>query len=71
MPLVEITLWPGRSPVDKERMMKEVTDAVSRTSGAPTEAVEIIIREIAKTDWGCGGEPYSKSHPDAGKEQGS
>ena len=69
MPLVEITLWPGRPAAVKERIMEEVAEAVSRSSGAPPAAVEVIIREVAKTDWGCGGKPYSKTHPDAGKEE--
>ncbi len=64
MPLVEISLWPGRSAEVKERMIREVTDAVSRTSGAPLEAVEVIIREVPKTDWGIGGEPCSTKFPD-------
>jgi len=61
MPLVEITLWPGRTPEVKERIIREVTEALSRSSGAPPEAVEIIIRDVPKTDWGRGGVPYSKS----------
>lgn len=64
MPLVEITLWPGRDADVKERIIKEVTDAISRTSGAPPEAVEVIIRDVPKTNWGRGGKPFSKTHPD-------
>jgi 4-oxalocrotonate tautomerase len=63
MPLVEITLWPGRSAEVKERIIREVTDALSRSSGAPPEAIEIIIRDIPKTDWGRGGRPFSKTSP--------
>jgi 4-oxalocrotonate tautomerase len=64
MPLVEISLWPGRGPDVKARIMREVTDAVARTIGAPPEAVEVIIRETPKTDWGIGGKPFSDTHPD-------
>ena len=64
MPLVEISLWPGRSVEAKERMIREVTDAVARASGAPPEAVEILIREVPKTDWGIGGESCSTRFPD-------
>jgi 4-oxalocrotonate tautomerase len=60
MPLVEITLWPGRSEEVKERIIREVTEALSRSSGAPPEAIEIIIRDVPKTDWGRGGKPFSK-----------
>jgi len=60
MPLVEITLWPGRSAEVKENIIREVTEALARSSGAPPEAIEIIIRDIPKTDWGRGGKPFSK-----------
>jgi 4-oxalocrotonate tautomerase len=63
MPLVEITLWPGRSAECKEKIIREVTDALSRSCGAPPEAIEIIIRDVPKTDWGQGGQPYSKTKP--------
>ncbi|MBM3307430.1 MAG: 4-oxalocrotonate tautomerase family protein [Candidatus Eisenbacteria bacterium] len=63
MPLVEITLWPGRSEEVKERIIREVTDALSRSCGAPPDAIEIIIRDVPKTDWGRGGRPFSKSSP--------
>lgn len=64
MPLVEITLWEGRSGEVKERIMEEVTAALAHASGAPAEAVEIIIHDVPKTDWGRGGKPFSKTHPD-------
>jgi 4-oxalocrotonate tautomerase len=64
MPLVEVSLWPGRSPQMKEDMIRAITDAVSRTSGAPPEAVEVIIREVPKTDWGIGGVPCSVKFPE-------
>jgi len=64
MPLVEITLWPGRSAEVKADIIREVTQALARASGAPPEAVEVIIRDVPKTDWGRGGEPYSRTHPD-------
>jgi 4-oxalocrotonate tautomerase len=60
MPLVEISMWPGRDDETKEKMISEVTDAVVRTSGAPPEAVTIIIREVPQSDWARGGVPYSK-----------
>lgn len=61
MPLIEISMWTGRDSETKEKMIREVTDAVVRTSGAPPEAVTIIIREIPKEDWARAGVPYSKT----------
>jgi 4-oxalocrotonate tautomerase len=64
VPLVEISLWPGRGPDVKARIMREVAEAVARTTGAPLEAVEVIIRDVPKTDWGQGGKPFSETHTD-------
>ena len=60
MPLVEISMFPGRDAETKEKMIREVTDAVVRTSGAPPEAVTVIIREIPGTDWAIAGVPLLK-----------
>jgi 4-oxalocrotonate tautomerase len=65
MPLVEISLFTGRDAETKERMIREVTDAVARTCGAPPEAVTVIIRDVPRTDWAEGGVPFSKT--DIGK----
>ena len=61
MPLVEISMLAGRSSEAKEKMIQEVTDAVVRTSGAPPEAVTVIIRDVPRTDWARAGVPYSKT----------
>ncbi|MBD3368491.1 MAG: 4-oxalocrotonate tautomerase [Candidatus Eisenbacteria bacterium] len=63
MPLVEISLWPGRDDSTKAELIRAVTEAVSRTTGAATDVVEVIIREVPKTDWAMGGKPFSKTHP--------
>lgn len=61
MPLVEISMLTGRSSEAKEKMIQEVTDAIVRTSGAPPEAVTVIIRDVPRTDWARAGVPYSKT----------
>ncbi len=60
MPLVEISMLTGRDAETKERIISEVTDAVVRTSGAPAEAVTVIIRDVPPGDWARAGIPYSK-----------
>jgi 4-oxalocrotonate tautomerase len=63
MPLVEISLWPGRGPDVKAKLMREVAEAVVRATGCPLDVVEVIIRDVPKTDWGHGGKPFSETHP--------
>ena len=60
MPLVEISMLTGRDNETKEKMIREVTEAVVRTSGAPPEAVTVILRDVPRTDWARAGTPYSK-----------
>jgi len=60
MPLVEISMFAGRDVQMKEDIIREVTDAVVRTSGAPPDAVTVIIRDVPRTDWARAGVPYSK-----------
>ena len=63
MPFVEVNLWPGRDDATKANLIREVTEAVSRTTGASPEVVEVIIREVPKANWGMGGKPFSQTHP--------
>ena len=56
MPVVNIQLLAGRTPEQKENLIKEVTDAVVRTTGAKKEAVTISISDMKKEDYGHGGE---------------
>lgn len=61
MPFVEIYLWRETSDeLKKEMLIKEVSKKVSEITGAPLDAVEILITEIPKANWGKGGIPASK-----------
>jgi len=60
MPHVEISLFPGRDDRTKEDIIREVSDAVARTSGAPIEAVTVVLHEVPMSHWAQGGVPYSK-----------
>ena len=60
MPLVQIALYAGRTPDQKEALAKAVTKAISETAGIPDEATTIIFQEVEKHDWAVGGVPASK-----------
>ena len=57
MPILEITLVEGRSKEQKRALVKEVTDAVVSSIGAPIDAVRVIIREIPPEHFAVGGVP--------------
>lgn len=48
MPFVHIELVEGRTEEQLTKMVEEVTEAVSRTAGAPKENIHVIINEMQK-----------------------
>lgn len=57
MPLIQVTLIEGRSATRKRNLIAELTDAVVRSLGAPSETVRVILNEVPAEHWGVGGEP--------------
>ncbi|RMF31686.1 MAG: 4-oxalocrotonate tautomerase family protein [Candidatus Nitrosothermus koennekii] len=51
MPLITISLWPGRTPEQKEELAKEITDAVNRVLGSKKEHVIVVYQDTPKENW--------------------
>ena len=51
MPLVEISLLPGRSPEQKLAIARAVSDALVELGKATPESVDVIYREVESDDW--------------------
>ncbi len=51
MPLVEISLFPGRSPEQKHAIARAVSDALIELGNARPETVEVLYREVEPADW--------------------
>jgi 4-oxalocrotonate tautomerase len=64
MPAVRIDLWKGRNKEEKKELIKKVTSAVVDVIDCSTEAVQVIINEVDKDNWGIGGVPASIKFPD-------
>ncbi|PPI83700.1 2-hydroxymuconate tautomerase [Marinobacter maroccanus] len=60
MPVAQINILEGRSDEQKEALIREVTDAICRSLGAPVESVRIIITEMPKQHFGIGGQSAKK-----------
>lgn len=56
MPFVHIELLEGRTQEQLTKMVKEVTEVVSKNSGAPKENIHVIINEMKKGTYAQGGE---------------
>ena len=55
MPFVHIELVEGRTEEQLTKMVEEVTEARSRTAGAPKENIHVIINEMQKGKYAQGG----------------
>ncbi|MFC2154275.1 2-hydroxymuconate tautomerase [Candidatus Altiarchaeota archaeon] len=60
MPVVEIKMWAGRTPEQKETVIKKITEAVCESIGCPRDHVHVIIYDVPKENWGLHGEQASK-----------
>ncbi len=56
MPVIEISLWEGRTRDQKKRIAKAVTDAFVK-EGTPPELVHVIFYDVKKADWVIAGKP--------------
>ena len=63
MPLVKIYLWKGRDKEKKKELIKKVTSTVVDVIDCSAEAVQVIINEVDKDNWGIGGTPASIKFP--------
>ncbi|WP_281273230.1 2-hydroxymuconate tautomerase [Companilactobacillus insicii] len=55
MPLVHIDLIVGRTPEQLKGMVKDVTDAIVKNTGAPAEHVHVVLNEMEKEHYAVGG----------------
>ncbi|MEO1772829.1 2-hydroxymuconate tautomerase [Candidatus Enterococcus ferrettii] len=55
MPFVHIELVEGRSQEQLTKMMEEVTEVISRNTGAPKENIHVILNELKKGTYAVNG----------------
>ncbi|AMV61489.1 4-oxalocrotonate tautomerase [Pediococcus damnosus] len=55
MPLVHIDLIEGRSADQLRNLVKDVTSAVSKNTGAPAEHIHIVLNEMRPDRYSDGG----------------
>jgi len=59
MPVVRIEMWEGRTVEQKEKLIKNITQAFEKI-GIKPEYLTIIIHDVPKSNWGIRGEQASK-----------
>ncbi|MGM0215694.1 2-hydroxymuconate tautomerase [Enterococcus sp. AZ109] len=55
MPFVHIELVEGRSQEQLTKMMEEVTEVISKNTGAPKENIHVILNELKKGTYAVNG----------------
>lgn len=51
MPLIQVTMYPGRTAEQKQKMVEALAQALVDTVNVSTEAVEVIIQEVERSNW--------------------
>lgn len=64
MPIVHVYVWSGVSKEAKEKIIKGITK-VFEELGIPGHAVEVVILEVPRENWGVGGEIASEKFKEA------
>lgn len=55
MPIVNISMWSGRTKEQKSKLVQAITDDFVQILGTRPEAVQVIINEVDKENWAIGG----------------
>ena len=60
MPLIRVEMFEGRTPEIKREFVEVITRETCRVLKCAPEAVEIILRDVKKSDWASGGVLWSE-----------
>lgn len=60
MPIAQLYIIEGRSDEQKETLIREVTEAMSRSLDAPVERIRVLITEMPKQHFGIAGQSAKK-----------
>ena len=64
MPMIKVEMFSGRTLEQKRALVRELTDAFVRTAGGTPEAVQIVLRDVEKSDWAGAGVLKSEVKPE-------
>lgn len=67
MPIIDISLSPGRSPERLGNLARLVAEATSIALEIPQEKVRILMREVPDTHWSTGGMTTAQEKAEQGR----
>ncbi|HEV7907722.1 MAG TPA: 2-hydroxymuconate tautomerase [Pseudonocardiaceae bacterium] len=59
MPLIKVSMTPGRTEEQKRALAEKVTDAFVETCGGNREGIWVMIEEVPADHWATGGQLIS------------
>lgn len=60
MPIAQLYIIEGRSDEQKETLIREVSEAMSRSLDAPIERIRVLITEMPSQHFGIAGQSAKK-----------
>jgi 4-oxalocrotonate tautomerase len=60
MPVVIVKMLEGRTIEQKRGLVEAVTEAVMKHTGAPADAIDVIIEDHPRGNWAKAGKLYSE-----------
>lgn len=64
MPIIRVEMFAGRTAAQKKALVEELTAAFCRAAGGSPQAVQIVLTDVDKGDWGTGGQLAAEKFPD-------
>lgn len=60
MPTIRVDLFEGRTHEQKKALVKALTQACVETLGSKPESVDVLLFDVAPSNWATGGELWSE-----------
>jgi 4-oxalocrotonate tautomerase len=60
MPIIRVDMFEGRTPEQKRAFVSALTQACVSALGSPPESVQVLLFDVAKSDWATAGTLWSE-----------
>jgi len=64
MPVIRIEMLAGRTVEQKRELVEVLTRETARIAGTNPASIFVVIEDVAKENWGAGGQLMSDKYPD-------
>jgi len=64
MPIIRLEMLAGRTVAQKRELVEVLTRETARIAKSSPASIFVVIEDVAKENWGAGGELMSDKYPD-------